>query len=121
MRFLKTLLWIVFAVVLTIFTYNNWNRVTVDLLTGLQIDTKLPVLVIGAFLIGFVPLWLFHRAMRWRLKRRITSLETQINSALVAANPTPPLQPDIEGAAETGIADGQKLSGSHSANTLKSI
>lgn len=86
MRFLKTLLWIIFAVILTVFSFNNWDRVTIDLWAGLQIDTKLPVLVVGAFLIGFLPLWLFHRASRWRLKRRIASLETQIN---INSSPSP--------------------------------
>jgi len=87
MRFLKTLLWIIFAIILTVFSFNNWNLVTIDLWAGLQFDTKLPVLVIGAFLIGFVPLWLFYRATRWRFNRRIASLDAQLNTNTISAPP----------------------------------
>lgn len=91
MRFLKTLLWIIFAIILTVFAFNNWNLVTIDLWAGLQFDTKLPVLVIGAFLLGFLPVWLFHRASRWRFNRRIASLETQLSTSS-----PPPSEPALD-------------------------
>lgn len=74
MQFLKTLFWVILAVVLVLFAHANWNVVTVNLWGGLQADVKLPVLVIFAFLIGFVPTLLVYRARLWTLKRR---LETQ--------------------------------------------
>ncbi|MEZ5710901.1 MAG: LapA family protein [Blastomonas sp.] len=88
MRFLKTLLWIILIVLLLVFSINNWVSVTVNLWSGLQLDTKLPVLVITAFLAGFLPLWLLHRASRWRLNRRIASLESS-HASLSAAPPAP--------------------------------
>ncbi len=74
MQFLKTLFWVVLAVVLVLFGRANWDPVTVDLWGGLQAEVKLPVLVLGAFLIGFLPTLMVYRARIWSLKRR---LETQ--------------------------------------------
>ena len=75
MHFLKTLLWVTLIVALTVFAINNWVPVTVSLWGGLRLDTKLPALVIAAFVIGFFPLYIFHRTTAWRMKRRILSLE----------------------------------------------
>jgi uncharacterized integral membrane protein len=75
MRFLKTLLWVALLVGLTIFAINNWEPVSVKLWGGLLLDTKLPMLVILSFFAGFLPLWIWHRATHWRMKRRILSLE----------------------------------------------
>ena len=74
MQFLKTLFWVILAVALVMFAYTNWKMVTIDLWGNLEADVKLPVLVIGAFLIGFLPTFILYRARLWSLKRR---LETQ--------------------------------------------
>ncbi|MEP2102173.1 MAG: hypothetical protein ABJP02_11760 [Parasphingorhabdus sp.] len=82
MQFIKTLFWVILAVILVVFAANNWSPTSVLIWEDIRIDTKLPVLVIGAFLLGFVPLWLIHRTSKWRLNRRIKTLEA-------AARPTP--------------------------------
>ena len=85
MHFLKTLFWVILAIVLMLFALANWTVVTVNLWGGLQADVKLPVLVIAAFLIGFLPTLIVHRARIWSLRRR---LETQ-NQIQVANGPAP--------------------------------
>jgi putative membrane protein len=85
MQFLKTLFWVALAVVLVVFAANNWEPVSVGLWGGLRMDTKLPVLVISAFLIGFLPLYLVYRTMLWRLRRRVASLESSQRAATASA------------------------------------
>jgi len=75
MQFLRTLFWVVLAVVAVIFGINNWSQVTVNLWGGMQADAKLPVLLLAAFLLGLVPTYLLHRATRWSLRRRLDSAE----------------------------------------------
>ena len=75
MQFLKTLFWVVLAVAAVIFAMRNWTPVTVSLWGGLLVDAKLPVLVFGVFAAGFLPMFTYHRATRWRLKRRLDSHE----------------------------------------------
>ncbi len=75
MQFLKTLFWVVLAIIGVVFAMNNWTPVTVMLWGGLRLDAKLPVLVFGAFLLGFLPTFAWHRAARWRLRRRLESQE----------------------------------------------
>ena len=91
MQFLKTLLWVTLIVGLTVFAINNWVPVSVSLWGGLRLDTKLPALVIAAFVLGFFPLYIFHVTTAWRMKRRIMSLEG--NQRTVAYTPPPPISP----------------------------
>jgi uncharacterized integral membrane protein len=71
MQFLKTLFWVVFAVVMVLFARDNWQVVHVNLWAGLIADVKLPVLVLLAFLAGFLPTFIIYRARLWSLKRRL--------------------------------------------------
>lgn len=71
MRFLKTLLWIVIAVTVTLFAARNWRDVTIDLWGNLQVDVKVPVLLVIMFLIGFLPTWLICRGKLWRIENRV--------------------------------------------------
>jgi len=75
MQFLRTLFWVVLAVVAVIFAFNNWTQVSVNLWGGLSADAKLPVLLLVAFLIGLLPMFILHRATRWNLKRRLDNAE----------------------------------------------
>jgi uncharacterized integral membrane protein len=91
MRFLKTLIWVTVIVGLIVFATNNWVPVSVSLWGGMRLDSKLPALVIVAFLLGFLPLYFIHHTMMWRMKRRILTLEgSQRNFATPTAPPVSP-------------------------------
>ena len=78
MKILRTLSWLLAIALLVAFTVANWQPVEVRIWEGLVLDTKLPALVVAAFLLGFVPTWLVYRASRWRLAKRIAALETSL-------------------------------------------
>ena len=101
MQFLKTLFWVILAVVLVLFARANWNVITLELWGNLQADVKLPVLVIGAFLLGFLPTLIIYRTRLWALKRRL-EMQSQVHVANVpaaAAVPTRPVSSEPAGAA----------------------
>ena len=75
MQFLKTLFWVVLAVAGAVFAMRNWTAVPLVLWSGLEVDAKLPVLLLIDFLIGLVPTLVLHRTTRWRLRRRLDSAE----------------------------------------------
>ena len=83
MQFLKTLFWIALTVVLVLFAKANWTAATIKLWGGLEADVKLPVLVLFAFLLGFLPTFILYRTRLWRLRRRLEPAERP-----VAAPPT---------------------------------
>lgn len=89
MRFLKTLIWVTAIVALIVFATNNWVPVSVRLWGGMWLDTKLPALVITAFLLGFFPLYFLHRTLLWRMKRRLLTLEGQRTATY--SSPPPPV------------------------------
>ena len=78
MKSLRSILWLLIVAALAAFSAANWQPVELVVWQGLVLDTKLPALVIAAFLLGLVPMWLVHRTMRWRLQRRINNLETTL-------------------------------------------
>ena len=91
MQFLKTLIWVLVAVLAAILAGNNWRDVTIDLWSNLQADIKIPALLLIAFLAGLVPTWLVMRGKLWRLKRRIA-----LEVPAVPAPPPPPTTPPTE-------------------------
>ena len=71
MQFLKTLFWVLLAVLIALFASRNWSDVTLNLWGDLQADIKAPVLLGLMFLLGWLPTFLLYRARVWALRRRI--------------------------------------------------
>lgn len=93
MQFLRTAFWVVIAVALAFFCMANYVPVTVRLWGDLVMETKLPVLLIGAFLLGALPFWVMARATRWRMKRKLESTERALVAATVAPVTDPAIAP----------------------------
>ena len=106
MQFLKTVLWVVAAVLLVLFGSANWEAVTVRLWGGLQVDIKLPVLVLLAFLLGFLPTLIVHRAKLWSLKRR---LEPGARTVSVAPPASPAAPATVDNGTEERVATDTKV------------
>ncbi|OJY66980.1 MAG: hypothetical protein BGP16_17325 [Sphingobium sp. 66-54] len=87
MQFLRTAFWVVLVIIIMIFTVTNWTPVSINLWSGKQLVTKLPVLVIVAFLAGSLPFWALHKATRWRLRRKLDNAERALAAAVPAAYP----------------------------------
>jgi uncharacterized integral membrane protein len=84
MKIVRTVVWVLLLVALLVFSALNWNPVEVKVWEGLIIETKIPALVVVAFLIGLVPTWMVHRASRWNYDRRIASLESAARASAMA-------------------------------------
>jgi len=96
MAIVRTVLWVLLLAALLLFAANNWTPVEVRIWESLVLETRLPALVIVAFLLGLVPLWLLHRARVWNLKRRIASLESAVRTAALASDtPHAPAAPGL--------------------------
>jgi lipopolysaccharide assembly protein A len=87
MSFLKTLFWVVVAVIVALFCFNNWTVVGINLWNGMILETKLPLLLGFFFLLGLLPPLLGWQATRYRLRRR-TMAEPVAPPAPVVAEPT---------------------------------
>lgn len=85
MQILRTVIWVVLVIALLIFAVNNWTVVQVKIWENLIWETKLPMLLLIAFLLGVLPMWLLHTGTRWRLKRQISSLQ---DAASVSSAPS---------------------------------
>ena len=93
MQVVRTIVWVLLAVALLLFSFNNWQPVDVKIWEGLVLETKLPALVIVSFLLGLVPMWLLSKAGKWRLNRKINALEksVQATTPIHAPAAAPPL------------------------------
>jgi len=105
MQFLKTLFWVVLAVVMVLFARDNWHVVPVNLWAGLVADVKLPILVLVAYLIGLVPTLIVYRARIWSLKRRLDTQNPSNAGPDVVANPIPTPVRRSSAAGETPLTD----------------
>nr|WP_298895806.1 LapA family protein [uncultured Altererythrobacter sp.] len=94
MQIVRTVLWVLIFVGIALFSAINWKPVEVNLWGDFVVETKVPVLVIVSFLLGLVPMWLYHRGAKWSLNRRIGSLENAVRStALSSRHSAPPPSP----------------------------
>ena len=89
MRFLKTLFWVVLAVMMTQFAMQNWHVVEVRISDTLRADVKLPFLVLIAYLLGLIPTLIIYRARIWSLKRRLDTQNPSNAGPAVVSNPVP--------------------------------
>ena len=88
MQFLKTLFWVVVAVLVFYLGSRNWQVVPLKLWGDIQVDIKAPVLVVLTFLIGWLPTWLIYRTKLWRARQRLDALE-RLQQAAVRTEPAP--------------------------------
>ena len=90
MQIVRTIFWVLLAVILVLFAINNWQPVEVRVWSTLVWEPPLAALPVIAFLAGLVPMWLVHRATKWRLRRRIANLESTQTASALPPEPTPP-------------------------------
>lgn len=95
MQFLKTVFWVLIAVVVALFCFRNWFDVTVNLWGDIQADIKLPILLLLVFLMGFLPTWLILRTRIWSHRRRLDAMERNRVASLTAATPAEEEEPAI--------------------------
>lgn len=69
MRFLRLLFWLFLALLTVLFMGRNWTDVTIDLWGNVQADIKLPLLLLIAFLIAYLPTTIRWRLRCWRLRQ----------------------------------------------------
>ncbi|MBT0671255.1 LapA family protein [Novosphingobium profundi] len=86
MKAVRSISWIVTTAILVAFIAMNWTKVPVNfwpLDDGNYIHFDWPVgfVAIFFFLLGMLPVWLYFRAVRWRLNRRIASLENTLRAS----------------------------------------
>jgi uncharacterized integral membrane protein len=96
MQIVRTLAWVLVTALLVAFIAMNWEQAPVNiwpLQEGyLYFEWPVGIIALVFFLLGLVPMWLVHRAGRWRWQRRVTALE---HSVRLTATPsaTPPGAP----------------------------
>ncbi len=87
MQTVRTIVWVVVAVLLTLFAVINSQRVEVSIWPGYVAELPLSILIVTVFLIGFLPPYLVNLGNRWRLQRKIKQQDQTI--ALLRPTPTP--------------------------------
>ncbi|MFM7402530.1 MAG: hypothetical protein ACKO1N_00240 [Erythrobacter sp.] len=84
MKILRTIMWVLAAIGFLIFAVYNWQPVELRLWQNLVLETKVPMLVLLAFAIGFLPMWALHRSVAWSQSRRIRTLENSLRNNATA-------------------------------------
>ena len=91
MQVIRTIGWIVFTAVVVGFVVMNWGqKVPVNFWpqdngTSLHFDWPVAMVALFFLALGALPLWLYQRAVRWSLTRRITALENSLRALSMPA------------------------------------
>ena len=104
MQIVRTIFWIVLVAAIAAFVGYNWGEKVPVKFWPLNdapavLDWPVGFIALFFFALGFVPTWLVGRANRWRLQRRIKSLEKAIKDAVGtsagASSAGTPLQSEV--------------------------
>ena len=91
MQLVRTLIWIVVTIILVAFVAMNWEKAPVNFWpledTYLHFEWPIGFIALVFFVLGVLPMWLVLRATRWRLERRIQSLESSLRAAAAVSPP----------------------------------
>ena len=101
MNVVRTAVWMLVTALVVGFVVLNWGEPQqVRIWPGSAENDFLfewPVgfMALVFFLAGFVPMWLYHRGVKWGLNRRIAALENaaRLNAAVTAPPAPPPVEP----------------------------
>lgn len=78
MQVIRTIAWILLVCGIMLFSFYNWRPVEITIWENLVLETKVPVVLVLAFLGGFAPLLTYHLSVSWGMKRRIRNLENSL-------------------------------------------
>ena len=103
MQIIRTIVWVLLAVILVAFIAINWEKVPVNFWpldhgTYLHFEWPVGFVALVSFLLGLTPMWLFSKAGKWRLNRRINALENSVRANTV---PPPLPHPDADNVEHT--------------------
>ena len=87
MQFLRTIFWVVLAVIVVLFCVQNSQTVQVFLWGGLYWNPPLWAVVIVAFMLGFVPALILHRTTRWTLNRKLDAANRNLTETRAVVEP----------------------------------
>lgn len=93
MQIVRTILWVALTAILVAFIAMNWTPVAVNIWplddgNFLHFQWPVGVVAILFFVLGFAPAWILARTTRWRLNRRIASLENSVRATSVSPSAT---------------------------------
>ncbi|WP_156370259.1 LapA family protein [Novosphingobium sp. Leaf2] len=96
MQIIRTITWVLLTAVLVAFIAMNWTKAPINfwpLQDGnyLHFDWPVGVVALLFFGLGMLPVWLYLRAVRWRLERRIATLENSLRATSSPGVGTPGL------------------------------
>ncbi len=94
MNIIRTVLWIAITAILVAFIAMNWTKVPVnfwplDNNNYIHFEWPIGVVALLFFGLGMLPVWLYLRAVRWRLNRRIATLENSLRASSMPSMSAP--------------------------------
>jgi lipopolysaccharide assembly protein A len=82
MQAIKTVFWVILAVLLTVFMAMNFHVVPVYVWPNGSntnfVEWPLALVVVASFLLGYIPMFLAYRAAKWSSRRKINQQEQTI-------------------------------------------
>ena len=93
MTILRWILLTALLVAFVLLAVANWTPVPFRLPDGTIISVLLPLLLLAAFVCGWLPMWLYHLAHKAAMNRRLGKAERSLNDALLTVRTETPVSP----------------------------
>ena len=110
MQIVRTILWVLLAVFIVVFVMLNYGepqRVKIWLSEDpVGFDWPVGIIALVFWLLGIIPMWLYHRSVKWSLNRRIRSLENSIKSNALSRREEPTETEHVDNTGENPVNPG---------------
>ena len=109
MQAVRTMMWVALALFIAVFVMLNFGepqRVKIwPSEDPIGFDWPVGIIALFFWVLGLLPMWLYHRSVKWSLGRRIRSLEASIKSNALSQRREPSAASDGSESAADPVTD----------------
>lgn len=77
-RYIKVSIVVILVSAVLYYFLKGWGVTCINVWNNQALPFRLPVMIVAAFLIGFVPMYIWHELMEWRWENKIAKLQKSI-------------------------------------------
>lgn len=79
MRYVKVTIVVILVSVILYYVLKGWGVTCINVWDNTALPFRLPTMIIAAFLVGFVPMYVWHELMEWRWENKMAKLQKSVS------------------------------------------
>lgn len=86
MRYVKVGIFVILASIFLYYLFKGWGVTCINMWNNQALPFRLPTMLIAAFIVGFVPMYIWHEIKEWRWENKMLKLQKQVGKIVPPAS-----------------------------------